>query len=124
MGPDFTADFTSGTTLGVWSDPASGSVPSRINPRPELPHRRFNGTVAIQIEVTATVGGVAGELDVNLGGRLFQADLIEFPGVKPALTSPAGQSSVQRFTASSAGHYTLVMLRDEGGVVVMHVDVT
>ncbi len=123
--PNFDAEFTSGTTIGVWSDPALGAIPTRINPAPGHPHRRHNGTLSSQVEITATVGGVLGEVDANLGGELFIGDIAESPVLPhPNVTSPAGQSSVQRFTPEVAGHYTFILRRENGGGFYLHVDVT
>ena len=74
---DFAVALTAGVTLDPWDDPQSVSPdrPSRINPRPEHIHKRHVGTTGFQVEVTATVGGVSGELDSNLGGELFSASL-------------------------------------------------
>jgi len=123
---DFRLALTSGVTLEPWDDPASVSPdrPSRVNPRPEHIHKRHVGTSGVQVAVTATVDGVAGELDANLGGELFSAAFLETPTLPPpALSSPAGQSSIQRFTPGAAGHYTLQIDRPNHGGVIVHVDV-
>jgi hypothetical protein len=121
---DFTVEITDGVTVETWSDPASLSVPTRINPFAEHPHKRYVGEVGTEIEVTATVEGVEGEVDANLDGLLFTLYYCELPGVvPPPQSSPAGQSSVQRFTPAAAGHYTFKMKRPEHGAVIMHVDV-
>jgi len=123
--PDFTADFTGGASVVVWQDPALGSQPSRINPSPEHPHRRHVGSTGVQVEITATVLGVVGEVDANLGGRLFIGELAESASApKPAVSSPAGQSSVQRFTPTAPGHYTFVLRRESGGGIFHHIDIT
>lgn len=120
----FTAAFTAGTSLEEWIDPSSGGKPSRLNALPEHPHLRRVGTTGTQITVTATVGGVAGPLDATLGGLLFSASLAEYPlGPPPALSNPAGQSSVQTFTPNAAGHYCLVIRRSSNGGIFLHVDV-
>lgn len=121
--PDFGATFTAGVTGTTWEDPASGGKPTRINPRPGLPHRRRVGSVGVQLTVTAVVAGVSAPLDAALGGRLFTGTLAETPGALPPVTSPGGQSSVQRFTPTVAGHYTFVMRRQDGGGQWLHVDV-
>lgn len=120
---DFTATFTAGTTVSQWLDPASVGTPSRLNSFSEHPHLRYRATVGVQVEVTATVLSVAGEIDANLGGRLFSFFFVELPSsAVPAITSPAGQSSVQRFTPTAAGHFTLKLKRPSGGAVILHVD--
>lgn len=124
--PDFRAAFTSGVASVPWTDPPSddGSKPSRLNPRVQRPHRRRRGTVDTPIQVTATVGGVAGPLDAALSGRLFFGWLAEFPGgSRPGLLHTAGHSSVVHFTPRVAGHYTLVLRRTGSGGVILHVDV-
>lgn len=120
----FTAAFTSGTSLEEWTDPDSGSKPSRLNPLPDYPFLRRVGTTGTPITVTATVGGVAGPLDATLGGLLFTAALAEYvASPPPAFSSPAGQSSVQTFTPNAAGHYCLILRRESNGGIYLHVDV-
>jgi len=122
--PDFTAAYSSGVTLEQWTDPPLGNVPTRINPSAAYPHRRHVGSTGVQVELTATVGGVVGEVDANLGGRLFIGDFAEAPEFPfPPITNPAGQSSVQRFTPQAVGHYTFILRRTDGGGVFVHVDV-
>jgi hypothetical protein len=122
--PDFGASFTGGTTLERWADPALDQRPSRINPDPLHPHRYRRSEVGEEIEVTASVGGVAGPLDAALGGRLFLGWFAECPtGNGPAVTIPPGQSSVRRFTVAAGGHYTYVLRRQGGGGIILHVDV-
>lgn len=123
---DFRVAFTSGVALEPWDDPASVSPdrPSRINPRPEHIHKRHVGAVGVQVVVTASVGGVAGPLDATLGGELFSGTFLEGPSMPyPPLTSPAGQSSVQRFTPTETGHFTLQINRENHGGIIVHVDV-
>lgn len=123
---DFRVAFTAGVTLEPWDDPASVSPdrPSRINPRPEHIHKRHVGEVGEQVEVTATVAGVAGPLDATLGGELFDLAFLEAPALPfPTTSSPAGQSSVQRFTPAAVGHYTVQLTRPNHGGVILHVDV-
>lgn len=121
---DFTARFTAGATVEQWTDPASGGVPTRINPFPEHPHRRHVGAVGVQVEITATVSGVEGEVDANLGGLLFAFHFAELPAFPPpAVSNPAGQSSVQRFTPAAVGHYSFKLKREEHGEIYFHLDV-
>ena len=101
--PDFTAGFTGGVTLERWTDLPAGSRPSRINPVPNRPHLRRLGEVGALITITAHVAGVTAPLDAALGGRLFVSWLAEYPSASsPSLSSPAGQTSVQRFTPTVA----------------------
>lgn len=121
---DFRVEFTDGVTVEPWEDPLLGNVPSRLNPRPEQGHRRHVGAIGVEVELSAIVGGVLAPLDGALGGRLFSCFPVEWPSVvMPAVSSPGGQSSVQRFTPAANGHYTLRILRDGGGSVFFHVDV-
>lgn len=120
---DFSARFTAGTTLATWDDPATASLPSRINPVTNRRHLRAVGTVGTEVTVTATFEGVDGPLDAALGGRLFFAWFPEAAGATP-ITSPAGQSSVQRFTPAFPGHYTFALCHEDGGgILIMHLDV-
>lgn len=123
---DFRAVFTAGVTLQPWTDPADigADKPSRINARPEHEHRRHVGTRGVQIEISAIVGGVTGPLDGTLGGDLFGATFLELPLLPPpAFSSPGSQSSVQRFTPNSTGHYTVQLARPNHGAVIVHIDV-
>lgn len=130
--PDFTARITSGVTLALWEDPdrpagtqgpTDPGAPSRLNPLPDSPHRRFVGTVGVAIEVQATVAGVEGPMDAALGGRLFTAWWLEKAGLVAGPVGAAGQSSVQTFTPLGEGHYTLGLEREEGGAIFIPVDV-
>lgn len=127
--PNFAARFTAGATSVTWED---ADTPSRINPKPDHPHRRFTGTVGVAVTFKATVGGVEGEIDSNLGGKLFEAWWIEHPGDPiasspggpgPTFSNPAGQSSVQSFTPQKTGHHTIGFRREDGGAFVLHLDV-
>lgn len=126
--PDFSAAFASGVTLEPWVDPpsADGTRPSRANTNSQHPHRRRVGAPGTQITVQATVAGLGtAPLDSALDGRTFLAWLVEWPGqdMPPGIATPAGQSSLVRFTPARAGHHTLVMRRAGGGGVFLHVDV-
>lgn len=128
--PGFEVAVT-GVTLVPWEDPArpAGTVdaedpgaPSRVNSKVGYPQKMRLGTVGAPIELTATLGGVAGPLDATLGGKLFLAWFAEKAGLV-GLVSPAGQSSVQSFTPPTPGHYTVGMLREGSGAVLVHIDV-
>lgn len=120
--PDFTARFSAGTELVVWRDPPTETKPTRLNPFPQFPHRYRRAEVGEEIEIRATVDGVEAPLDSALDGRLFLGWLAEWPGLKPVITSPPGQSSVRRFTPIDEGHYTYVLRRKSGGGIILHVD--
>lgn len=120
---DFRAEFTAGAVVVAWDDPAFGSRPGRLNPRAEHSHRRHNVALGVQVEISARVGGVLAPLDAALGGELFSAFIAESPVFPaPPLTSPGGQSSVQRFTPIVAGHYTIRLVREAHGSMFVHVD--
>ncbi len=120
--PDFTARFTAGTSLATWVDAAGNQ--SRINPASGHVLRYTKGQVGTEIVVKATVGGVEGPSDGTLGGRLFTAAFAEHSAPYPfAPAGDASHSSIQRFTPPAAGHYLLVIRRDDGGAIGMHVDV-
>lgn len=118
---DFTADVTAGVVNDLWVDPGLGNVPSRINFDPEHPQVLLIATTGAPVTLTATVGGVSAPLDAALGGRLFAASVAESPGFTP-INGVAGQSSVQIFTPLLAGHYTIVVRREDGGGIWFHVD--
>ncbi len=119
---NFTARITSGASLELWEDPAS-DLPSRINPTSRRGHQRQVGSVGTQVTVTATVAGSSAPLDAALASKLFFGFFAETPTTPPAISSPTGQSSVQRFTPNAAGHYTFVMRRHDGGGMILHLDV-
>ena len=104
--------------------PDDKGAPSRVNPAAGHPPKHIVGSVGVQVEFSAVVGGVVGEVDANLGGRLFVGHLAEFPGASPpAITNPAAQTSVQRFTPVKLGHYLVVFTRPAGGRLAAHVSV-
>jgi hypothetical protein len=121
---DFRAEFTAGTIVVPWDDPALGARPGRLNPRAEHPHRRVEGSLGVQVEISLRIDGVLAPLDGSLGGELFTAFFAESPVFPaPPVSSPVGQSSVQRFTPLVAGHYTLRIVREQHGSLFVHVDV-
>lgn len=120
--PDFDARFAAGTSLAVWHDHES-TRPSRINPAQARPLRYVKATVGVPVEVHAWLGDADAPADDDLGGRLFSSDFAEHPTpAPPATTSPAGQSSVQRFTPGAAGHYLWILRRADGGALGLHLD--
>jgi hypothetical protein len=121
---DFLAEFTGGAVVQPWLDPGLGDRPDRLNPRAEHLHRRHVGEVGVEVEVSGRVGGVLAPLDAALGGQLFTAFIAEAPAFPaPPVTNPGGQSSVQRFTPLAVGHYTLRIVREAHGSLVLHLDV-
>ncbi len=114
--PNFTARITAGASRAEWTD-------ERLRPSPAHPHSYRQVPQGTTVTVKATVDGVEGEVDANLGGELFTAAFAEVPTwPAPAITSPAGQSSVATFTIAanaSVGHYTLVLRRANGGSILI-----
>lgn len=123
--PDFAVRVTNGASAtGLWTDPAVGEKPSRVNFREAVPQRYLVGHVNTEIELSAVVDGVVGPLDPALSGRLFKTWFVEAPGLPIWMTKAASdQSSVQRFTPKNAGHYTIGFERPDGGIVHVHIDV-
>lgn len=131
--PSFTIAPASGVAVEPWEDPPrepgtagpdDPGAPSRLNPRAGTSHKRWVAAVGIEVEINASVPGLgAAPLDSSLGGDLFYSWKV---GPQPGgvtLAHDAGQSSVLRFTALAAGHYTLGMGRHNGGgAVIFHVD--
>jgi hypothetical protein len=119
--PNFDARFTSSGSRQVWTDPASGAKPSRLNYDERRPHTYRRAIVGVPVTVSAIVDGVVGPLDAALGGALFEAWLGEYPtaGPPPATSSPAGQSSVVTLTPAHAGHHLLVLSRTDGGKLLV-----
>ena len=117
--PDFDARFSAGVTLTIWDDHAA-SV-SRLNPKPTHPHKYQRATVGTEVEVRMTFEGVEAPMDADLAG-LFSSDFAETPAATPPISSPAGQSSVQRFTPNAVGHYLWVMRHEGGGAIGLHLD--
>lgn len=62
-------------------------------------------------------------MDAALGGRLFTGFCLEHssPG-RPPCSHPVNQTSVQKFTPTSKGHYTVEIVRDGKMAVVVHMD--
>jgi hypothetical protein len=130
--PDFTLKVFSGATLQLWQDPArpagtqAGSdpgAPSRLNPLPDAPHRRYVGQVGVPIVVHAWIGTDEAPLDSALGGRLFKGWWVDQAAVADGPLGTAGQSSEQTVTAYTPGHYTLGLEREEGGAIFLPFDV-
>lgn len=121
--PDFEITI-SGVTVQPWLDPAYGTTPSKLNPRTGRSMSRLVGEVGTPVEIRAWVNGVGGDYDVNLGGRLFTAEVHEAPASpRPTFTFTAGRSSIQQFVPTVVGHYLFSMTRTEGGAVFVHVDI-
>lgn len=127
--PDFTVRWTTPSAAAAFAD-TLGS-PSRLNPRSGKPHRRHELVVTSSgaAVAKATVGGVEGEVDANLGGRLFTWHWTQWSGYPalptslPVITSPAGQSSVANTDVSTfpvvSGLWILCCRREGGGAVML-----
>ena len=130
---DFTARITSGVDRKAWD--VTG-VP--VNTPTARPHRHAFSDIGAVTEVIAkaTVDGVEGEVDANLGGRLFLwwwAQWPSFPNTPvkslPLITIGAGQSSVATISlfpngdTDWFGHWVLACRREEGGIVYLPFDV-
>jgi hypothetical protein len=118
--PNFTLGVSgAGLTIEVWDDPIVGQLPSRLNAavaHRHLYHQILQGVGPIT--VTATVNGTAGPLDAVLAGETFMSAFAEVPlWPAPAISSPAGQSSVASFTPTRLGLNLFVMRRINGGAV-------
>lgn len=125
--PDFRARFFSGVSVLPWNDPASGTKPSRLNPVDGHPFIREVATVGVEVEIQTYVTGLGwAPLDAAFPPTAFMwapPEFMEFPGsVRPVVTSPVGQNSVQRFTPDTPGHYTIRLARQLGGAIRLHLD--
>ena len=128
--PDFTVEAQSGLTLADWASPncegakISGQSHEATKPRAGHPHRYYQATVGVQVEIRALVGGAL-VADSGLGGRLFTAWFIEYPtSYHIAPVGVASYSARQQFTPPKPGHYTMVIRREGGGAFVFHFDAT
>jgi hypothetical protein len=115
--PDFLARIASGALATPWSD-------ARANVDRARPSKYHRAIVGSEVAMHAVVGGVGAPLDTALDGRLFSSDLGEWPAPygPTSISSPAGQSSIQRFTPPAAGHYLWWIRRADGGAVGIHLD--
>jgi hypothetical protein len=120
--PDFEAKVNSGVTLQPWLDPPYGEQPSRLNPSPGYPHKRYVGTVGSAIEIWAYVDGTV-KADSELDGRLFFPWSVEAPHPwAVGFSSPAGWSAKQSFVPQREGHYCIGIRRPAGGAMLIHID--
>lgn len=118
--PTFEVRFTSGVTRAVWTDPADGDRPTRLNHDDAHPHTYRRATVGQPVTLSAVVDGDVAPLDAALGGNLFTAWFGEVPSLPaPSMSSPVGRSSVVSFTPTHPGHHLVVFLRSSGGRVLV-----
>ena len=129
-GNDYSADLRAPMTVPIWTD-LTGEVGidqfDRLRPQPGFPHRYVKVTLPSspalhRVQVAAAVNGVVLP-DSQLGGDLFTHRWVETPGPFPVLTQDAGWSAVMDFDLKTQGHYTLQVVRANGGSVILHFDV-
>lgn len=132
--PNYTVRITGGGAQVPWTDPASENppAPSRLNPNPIHPHTyrrvvtdQLDPDTEVTVTIEATVAGVEGPLDVDLGGDLFTGAWASYSGpFPPPFSQPAGQSSVFeiKLTSVSPGHFVFRVARANGGHVLVHFD--
>lgn len=126
--PNFDLRVAAGASLAQWLDvdPApntADSLPSRLRPHLGLSFLRWLGKVDVEVELRAVVAGVEAPLDGALGGDLFTASFAEQAGGPHGMTQPVGQTSKIRFRPLTAGHYTIAVRRNNGGAILLHLDV-
>lgn len=122
---DFELQVTAGATVVDWLDEPNGAVPSRLNPAAGAPHKNYRAKVGQGVVVKAVVGGVAGEVDSNLGGRLFSCWWAEKPlGPNTTIIQSVGHSAVASFVPVWPGNYLLVFYRPSGGSIGIPIEVT
>ena len=111
--------ITAGGVLTTWTD-----TTGRTRQKTEHPSKYYLGTVGAPMTIVCALlsDGVV-HADVDLGGHLFTAHFAEHAtAYQPAITSGAGNSATWTFTPPAAGHYTLVIRREEGGACAIHFD--
>jgi hypothetical protein len=111
--------ITAGATLTEWTDSTN-----RIQPLDDHPPRYYLAVVgaAVTIQCALLSDGVV-HADADLGGLLYTAHFAEHATpYQPAIMHAAGHSETWSFTPPSAGHYTLVIRRDQCGACVIHLD--
>lgn len=124
---DFTVVVASGAALEDWLDPPTlDGRPSRLNPRPGYPLKRWVGSRTRPIVLHAVVNGTVAPLDAALGGRLFYAWPVDVPDAAlpfGGLSGTPGKSSELTVYAPHIGHYTIALGRPGGGFEHVHLDV-
>ncbi len=121
---DFELKVTAGAVVVDWEDPQVGQTPTRLNATTGNPHKNYQALLMGGVVVKAIVGGVEGEIDANLGGRLFRCWFAEFPnGPVTTVSQVVGQSSVASFVPRVPGNYLLVFARELGGSVAVPIEV-
>ena len=110
-----------------WTDDTgTGSQePDRLNQSSYAAHRYYRaqfptGTIK-RVQIAASINGVVTP-DVDLGGKLFSLIAIEYPVGAPAVFQSSGWSSVFDVSIRDEGHYTWVVMREDGGGIFLHLD--
>lgn len=123
-GDDHSVQDRATMALRIWTD-ETGDY-SRINQRQTVPQRFVvavvDGTARVQIAAS-----VAGKVrpDSELGSKLFDMSVVEAPGALPMVNQDASWSSVfdVTFDEDEEGHYAFLVYREDGGGVIIHIDV-
>ncbi len=100
--------------------------PSRVTEIQSRPRFAWQATLNRKFEVWCQPdGGAAGAADSTLNGRTFDAWFAESPELPLGPNYSVGYTSRLYYTPHLAGHYVLVVRRNDGrgGGVVLHVDV-
>jgi hypothetical protein len=107
----------------VWTDDTDGDSKVRINPRQHVIPRYLlaTGGEYARIQVAASVNGRILP-DDDLDSRLFTWDVVEHPGISPAMYQDGGWSAVADIAVNATGHYTVACTREDGGMVFVHFD--
>lgn len=121
--PDFTARFATGVTTKDWRDPATEDAASRINSRLGFPQKRVVGTVGVEVQIWMKIGTAEKPLDSAkaVGLRKFTAVVVDGPS--HLVEGVTGQSSVQRFIPTRAGHCHIRVSRPMGGSIHLKLDI-
>ena len=102
--------------------------PARTNFDTDAPghHFRVPLNTAVYIEAGLVNGSVIDWIPTDAAAvrtwTIFEAERPQGSGPL-SFVGTAGSSSQQTFTPTARGHYTLIMRRDTGGAVVIHLDV-
>lgn len=113
----------------VWTDPASETAPTRINPA-EVSPRYWRVELGATIEFRAVVAGVEAPADPALDSRLINWAWVEGPfeglaSPPPIVTPVGGKTAVAQVdtTGAELGHYTIQAWRADGGAVLVPFEV-
>lgn len=132
-GTDFATETRAPMSVPVWSDltgDAALDQYDRLRSQTGFPHRYVLASLPAspalhRVQIAAAVDGLVLP-DSQLGGDLFTFNYIELPGppiVFPVFVSDPGWSAVMNFDLNVSGHYTIGIIRENGGQVILHFDV-